>query len=115
MHPAHVEALERHFADLRDGTHGDVRSREDKERLFAETVTLLDPHARQVLAEIDEGLLLGTGTVGFTGVIPSSDGGVVASWTLSWPEQRDADIDPVTISAFYGRGFHHPHLMGATV
>jgi hypothetical protein len=114
-HPAHVGALLRHFADLRDGTHGDLRSREDKERLFAETVTLLDPHARTVLREIDEGLLLGTGTVEAGGVTRSDDGGVVASWTLSWPEQRRAQLDPITISAYYGRGFHHPHLHGATV
>jgi hypothetical protein len=114
MH-AHIEALRRHFADLRDGTHGDVRSREDKERLFAEAVTLLDPYARQVLEEIDRELLLGTGTVNATGVIPAPDGGVVADWTLSWPEQRRENIDPVTVSAYYGRGFHHPHLRGATV
>jgi hypothetical protein len=114
-HPAHVGALLRHFADLRDGTHGDLRSREDKERLFAEAVTFLDPHARTALREIDEGLLLGTGTVEGGGVTRSGDGGVVASWTLSWPEQRRAQLDPITISAYYGRGFHHPHLHGATV
>jgi len=37
----------RHFADLRDGTHGGASSRRDKERLFAAAVPLLDPHARQ--------------------------------------------------------------------
>jgi hypothetical protein len=114
-HPPHVAALLRHFADLRDGTHGDLRSREDKERLFAEAVTLLDPYARTALREIDEALLLGTGTIDATGVTASPDGGQVASWTLSWPEQRRENIDPITISAFYGRGFHHPHLHGATV
>jgi hypothetical protein len=48
-------------------------------------------------------------------VRPSADGGREAVWTLSWPEQRDAGVDPVTIDATYGRGFHHPHLRGATV
>jgi hypothetical protein len=113
--PGHVTALLRHFADLRDGTHGDVRSRADKEGLFAGAARLLDPYARQVLAELDEMLLLGTGTIEATGVVPAPDGGSIASWTLSWPEQRDAGIDPITISAYYGRGFHHPHLHGATV
>jgi hypothetical protein len=115
MRPGHVTALLRHFADLRDGTHGDVRSRADKERLFAEAARLLDPYARQVLAEMDEMLLLGTGTIEATGVVTAPDGGSIASWTLSWPEQREAGIDPITISAYYGRGFHHPHLNGATV
>jgi len=40
--PAYTEALLRHFADLRDGTHGGASSRTDKERLFTEAVGLLD-------------------------------------------------------------------------
>jgi len=35
--------LLRHFADLRDGTHGGAVSRQDKERLFMAAVALLDP------------------------------------------------------------------------
>ncbi len=61
--PASTSALLRHFADLRDGTHGGVRSRRDKERLFEATVPLLDPHARQALEELNTSLLLGTGEV----------------------------------------------------
>lgn len=45
------EASLRHYRDLRDGTHGDVSTREDKERLFAETqlptlraIAAADPH-----------------------------------------------------------------------
>ena len=48
-----ASALLRHFADLRDGTHGGARSRRDKERLFAAAVPLLDPYARQALEEIN--------------------------------------------------------------
>src|SRR5207237_1985727 len=51
--PEHTGALLRHFADLRDGSHGAATSRPDKERLFAEAVALLDPYARQALDEID--------------------------------------------------------------
>ena len=39
--------LLRHFADLRDGSHGDAISRREKERLFTAAVALLDPYARQ--------------------------------------------------------------------
>src|SRR6476661_2099395 len=59
--PASASALLRHFADLRDGTHGGARSRKDKEALFAAAVPLLDPHARQALEENNASLLLGTG------------------------------------------------------
>ena len=45
--PAYIAELRRHFADLRDGTHGDATSRRDKEQLFTEAVSLLDPYARQ--------------------------------------------------------------------
>src|SRR5882724_4174905 len=45
-----VPALLRHFADLRDGTHGDnAVTRQEKDALFTESVALLAPYARQVL------------------------------------------------------------------
>jgi hypothetical protein len=112
--PANVGALLRHFADLRDGTHGDASSRQGKERLFHAAVPLLDPYARRALEEIDTYLLLGTGEITTTGVRDSPDG-VDAVWALTWPEQRDSGIRPITIRAFYGAGFHHPHVQGATV
>jgi hypothetical protein len=115
MSPASTSALLRHFADLRDGTHGGAGSRADKERLYAAAVPLLDPHARQALEEINTDLLLGTGEVSATGVRPSADGGVDAVWALSWPEQRSAGIDPIVIRAYFGPGFAHPHLQSGTV
>lgn len=113
--PPYTQALARHFADLRDGTHGGVGSRQGKERVFVRTVSLLAPHAVRVLDEINAELLSGSGTVHGSGLQRSSDGGVFAAWTLSWPEQRDTGILPITLQAFYGAGFHHPHLRGATV
>ena len=110
-----TSALLRHFADLRDGTHGGARSRLDKERLFDAAVPLLDPHARQALEEISRYLLLGTGEVTATGVRQPADGGPEAVWTLSWPEQRAAGIKPIVIRAYFGTGFTHPHLQSDTV
>jgi hypothetical protein len=112
--PEYTAELLRHFADLRDGTHGGAVSRQDKERLFTAAVTLLDPYARQPLTEINNDLLLGTGEVTATGIRRRSDG-VDAIWALSWPEQQAAKISPVIIRAHYGAGFHHPHLRGGTV
>ena len=112
----HLRALLRHFRDLRDGTHGDFAiSRADKERLFESAVLFLDPYARQVLEEINEVLLLGTGSISATGPVTVADSGVAASWTLSWPEQRQGRLNPVVLQAFFGKGFHHPHLRGGTV
>jgi hypothetical protein len=108
-------ALLRHFADLRDGTHGAATSRHEKERLFAEAVALLDPYARQALEEIDADLLLGTGEVTVTGVRRSTTAGLDSVWALAWPEQRAARIKPIVIRAYFGIGSPHPHLQGGTV
>ena len=103
-----------HFADLRDGTHGGASSRQGKEHLFTAAVALLDPHARQPLQAINTDLLLSTGEVTATGVRRRRDG-VEAIWTLSWPEQQAAGINPIVIRAYYSAGAHHPHLQAGTV
>jgi len=112
----HLRGLLRHLADLRDGIHGDgAVSRADKERLFSAAVDYLDPYARQALAEMNASLLLGSGTVISSGVTRTTNGDCTALWTLAWPEQEQAGIPPVTLEAFYGHSFHHPHLRGGTV
>jgi hypothetical protein len=113
-HQGYTAELLRHFADLRDGTHGGAISRQDKERLFSAAVALLDPQARQALEEINTDLLLGTGEMTATGVRRRGDG-VDAIWALSWPEQQAAGINPIVIRAYYSSGAHHPHLQGGTV
>jgi hypothetical protein len=105
----------RHFADLRDGSHGAASSRREKERLFDKAVALLDPYARQALVEIDADLLLDTGAIAATGVRRSAAAGLDSLWALSWPEQRAARIKPIVIRAYFGVGSPHPHMQGATV
>jgi hypothetical protein len=114
--PGHLAGLLRHFADLRDGTHGDgAISRAAKERLFIAAVACLDPYARQALSEVNMTILLNSGTISATGVTGPPGGDRAAIWTLAWPEQQRVGIPPVTLEAFYGSGFHHPHLRGGTV
>ena len=115
MVPAHITSLTRHFVDLRDGMHGDAVTRRDKEVVFAREVDLLSPVARQALSEVNTYLLLDSGTVGETGLQRSADGGMSATWELSWPEQREARVPPIKLYAYFGIAFHHPHLRGATV
>src|SRR6202167_4462061 len=113
--PAYITSLIRHFEDLRDGTHGGSESRKDKEAHFEKAVQLLAPVARQVLTEVNTSLLLDTGQVTETGLERTADGGLNASWGLSWPEQRSAGVQPILLQAYFGGGFHHPHLRGTTV
>lgn len=114
--PAHLLALRRHFIDLLDGKHGDnAVTRKDKENLFAQTVDFLDLYARQTLMEMNESLLLGSGIITASGLSHSADGDLSAVWSLSWREQVERHIQPVTLHAFFGHAFHHPHLLGATV
>ncbi|NUP24551.1 MAG: alpha/beta hydrolase fold domain-containing protein [Streptomyces sp.] len=113
--PAPLEALVRHFVDLRDGTHAGHASRQGKRNAFRQAAELLDVPVRQVLAEFDRHLLLGTGAIEASGPRADAAGGSLATWSLSWPTQRAAGIAPITLIAHYGAGFHHPHLRGATV
>jgi len=78
-------------------------------------VHLLAPVARQVLTEMNMNLLRGTGQVTESELRGTSDGGLNASWALSWPEQRAAGIEPIVLQAYFGGGFHHPHIRGTTV
>lgn len=114
--PLHIRGLLRHFTDLRDGVHGDgAVTRNEKEALFAAAVDFLDAHARQTLTEINDSLLLQTGAITSTGLSRSPIGDVTATWSLSWPEQTQRHIPPMSLQAFFGHEFHHPHLRGATV
>src|SRR3981189_1132120 len=98
--PAYITSLIRHFEDLRDGTHGGSASRKDKEAHFERAVQLLAPVARQVLPEMNTVLLLNTGQLAETGLRRIADGGLNASWALTWPEQRVAGIDPIMLQAY---------------
>lgn len=112
---AEFVALLRHFEDLRDRTHGGVVSRADKQRLFAHAVDLLDRPVREVLGEVDRVMLLGEGQITATGCLAAAGGGLGAQWALTWPQQLAVGVEPITIRARYGLGFHHPHLSGRTV
>lgn len=108
--------LLRHFADLRDMSHGDdAVTRQEKEAHFATSAELLSPVVHEVLGQLDESLLQGQGTIRDSGTVRTPDGGLARDWTLAWDEQRRRGIAPVHVLAFYGAGFHHPHLRGGTV
>jgi hypothetical protein len=113
--PAHLLALQRHVEDLRDGTHGGAEARGEKEALFGRALDWVAPVAQRVLDEVDEVLLASTGEIEDSGLQRDDDGTVARTWTLSWPEQGQRGVAPVTLRAWFGGSFHHPHLRGATV
>jgi hypothetical protein len=113
--PGYVTGLTRHFIDLRDNTHGGSQDRHEKEEHFIHAVELLDPVANQVLGEMNTHLLLESGGISGTGPRRSRDGSLNATWGLTWPEQRAAEVSPVVLIACFGSGNHHPHLRGGTV
>jgi len=78
-------------------------------------VRLLAPIARQVLNQMNTSLLRDTGQLTESGSRRTPDGGLSASWALSWPEQQAAGIEPIVLQAYFGGGFHHPHLRGTKV
>src|SRR5260370_35236679 len=107
MVPAELTSLMRHFVDLRDGVHGDAVSRRDKEAVFAKEVDFLSPVAVQALNEVNTYLLLDSGTVSETGLERSADGGMSATWHLTWPEQQEGHASPVMLMCYFAAWFTH--------
>src|SRR5260370_41405469 len=113
--PAYITSLDRHFDDLRDGTHGGSATRKDKEAHFKKAVLLLAPVARQVLTEMNARLLLDTGQLTETGLRRTADGGLDAAWTFSLPEQRAVGIEPIMLEDYFERRDHHPKPPGSNI
>ncbi|OIV38384.1 hypothetical protein BIV57_06040 [Mangrovactinospora gilvigrisea] len=107
--------MRHHFACARAERNGHAFARLAKERAFRRAVELLDPHARAVLDELDAGLLRGSGRVDGHPVSRLPDAGLHALWTLSWPAQADAGVDPVTLHAYYAAALPLPLLCAGTV
>jgi hypothetical protein len=108
--PGHLRGLLRHFGDLRDGTHGDgAVSRADKEKLFVAAVDYLALYARQALDEMNDVLLLASGTVSASGVSRSPEGDVTAAWTLSWPEQEQAAMRAIAAADLHNLVFQRDY------
>jgi hypothetical protein len=118
--PPRTEDLFRHLDDLRTNSFEGVGPRAERTELFRRAVDLLGPVVRPVLDEANATLLDGTGEITEHGLTEQPDGGWVARWELSWPEQRTATnlrggdgVAPVQVVAWFAAGFTHPHVAGA--
>ena len=77
--------LIRHLDDLRTGSYEGAGTRAEREVVFRSAVELLSGTVLAALEAANHSLLDSHGTVMFTGVTGDGDGGVFASWELSWP------------------------------
>jgi hypothetical protein len=119
---ARAQDMFRHLEDLRHGSFEGAEPREARLALFERAVGLLDPVVRTVLGETNDTFLHGSGEISLWPVaVDEGTGDAVASWTLSWPEQRSArnvrvegEVAPIQVIALFARGFTHPHLRGST-
>jgi hypothetical protein len=116
-----VEDITRHLDDLRTRSYEGVSDRDGRNQVFARAVELLGPVVTAVLDEADAVFLDGEGTVETHPVADDGDGGLEASWTLTWPAQRSAankrapgGVGPVTVRAWFKNGFNHGHLAGSS-
>jgi DNA-binding IclR family transcriptional regulator len=113
------EDLMRHLADLRAMTYEGAVGRESQQRTFQEAVRLLGPVVDEVLGELNERLLLGSGEITRQTSDSQSDGAAVA-WSLTWPDQRAAivratgePLQPISVVARLRPSHIHGHLGGS--
>jgi hypothetical protein len=117
-----MEDLWRHLDDVRLHSYEGAGPREERNKVFDQAVALLDPVVTEILEEVSANYLEGTGTVTRHPSADNDAGDRVASWELSWPEQRAAvdrqrpeggPVGPVRVIAWFGARFTHGHLSGS--
>jgi hypothetical protein len=97
--------------------------RQGREIIFRQAFDLLTPVARRVLDGISVYFLNGTGEFGVRPPAPDGEGGLIGSWTLTWPLLRKAvnrfdgkPLQPVELTAIFplkptgAMQWTHPHL-----
>ncbi|HXW16571.1 MAG TPA: hypothetical protein VEN79_18830 [Terriglobia bacterium] len=118
-----VEDYLRHVKDLQNKYYEGAVSRADREALFMKAFDFATPVARRVLDDMNANFL--KGTADFIVQRPTSDGegGLVGSWSLTWPLLRRAvcrfdgkPLDPLAVTAIFplkstgAMQWTHPHL-----
>jgi len=58
------------------------------------------------LTEMKHELAARPGQLTETGLRRTGDGGLAASWALSWPEQRAAGVEGMRAPSYFGGSFH---------
>jgi len=112
--------IARHLDDLRTRSYEGAAARADRDQVFRRAVELLGPVVTAALERVDRDWLEGTGEVRARPPGGDGKGGLVASWELTWPEQRAARslrdggaVEGVQVVAWFAEGFTHGHLRGS--
>jgi hypothetical protein len=118
----------RHVIDLQTRTYEGASTRAEREAVLEEAFRLTTPVAVRVLESLSTAYLDGAGSVGVTsphrvapdeleGATRAPTGGLVGSWSLTWPALERARsrltaeaMPPVEIFTMFPDDFTHAHL-----
>jgi hypothetical protein len=113
-----VEDLFRHLSDLRARSYEGAIGREATVDRYRSACAFLSPVVREIMTFISERLFLGTGRIQESET--AGEDGLATTWTLGWPEQRDARVratgrplEPVTVVGRLRPEHIHGHLGGS--
>ncbi len=112
-----VEDYARHVTDLRQRGYEGALDREAKEAAFQRAFEITTPLALQVLDDLSDWYLCATGTTSLESPNRDESGGLVGSWSLSWPlleadkdRMTGEELPPVRLRAIFPIEWTHPHL-----
>jgi hypothetical protein len=118
--PPRLIDIARHLDDLRTRSYEGRTERADRDDVFRRAVELMGPVVTGILDRTNQVFLAGTGEVRTRRPESDGDGGLIAGWELSWPEQRAASnrrgggpVAPVQVVAWFAASFTHGHLAGS--
>lgn len=118
-----VEDYRRHVVDLQDRKYEGTVSRAEREALFRVAFDLVTPVSQRVLDDINDLFLKGTGDFHVQRPDTDGEGGLIGSWSLTWPLLRAAvnrftgrPLDPLALTVVFplttsgSMQWTHPHI-----
>jgi len=118
-----VEDYHRHVVDLQNRNYEGAVSRAERDALFRVAFDFVTPVAQRVLDDINVHFLKGTAELDVRRPSSDGEGGLIGSWSLTWPLLRAATnrftgrpLEPLALTAIFpltpssGMQWTHPHL-----
>lgn len=113
----------RHVRDLQNKYYEGAVSRAEREALFMKAFDFATPVASRVLGDLNVNFLKGTGDLAVNRPAPDGEGGLIGSWSLTWPLLLRAvsrfdgkALEPLAVTAIFplkatgAMQWTHPHL-----
>jgi hypothetical protein len=118
-----VEDYLRHVKDLQNKNYEGAVTRAEREAMFRKAFDFVTPVARRVLDDINVNFLKGTGEFDVQPPASDGEGGLIGSWSVSWPLLRAArnrftgkPLERLLLTAVFplkptgGMQWTHPHF-----